>query len=204
MPSRPLAAPLALCAAAACSDTLALRVPADLVANPKSVRLTQGAAAVVDVTVSGLDAPVRLEWRSLAPAIATPDPVPGAGPMSGAIIRGVVPGATSVVVRVAGRPDVADTVAVTVGPPPCTDLGPAVSPNQATIAVGDTVRIRATVALCPGQGADGSLLWTSVQPAVANVDSFGLVTGLAPGVATIRVAPRGAPNVVAVATVTVR
>jgi uncharacterized protein YjdB len=201
---RTLAIVVALRAAAACSnDPTELRVPVDIVANPTSVTLTQGTVTTVGVTVTGIQDPVRLEWQSLAPGIATLDSVPGAGPMSGAIIRGVAPGATSVVVRVAGRPDVADTIAVTVTSPPCMALGPTVSPNQATIAVGDTVRIRANIVRCVAP-ADTAAVWTSLQPAIANVDSFGLVTGLTPGVATIRVAARSAPNIVAVSTVTVR
>ena len=90
-----------------------------------------------------------------------------------------------------------------VTPGPCFDLGPMVSPNTATIAVGDTVRVRAFMTQCITP-SDTTALWTSVQPAIANVDSFGLVTGLAPGIATIRVAPRSAPNIVAVVTITVR
>ncbi len=197
---RTLAALVALCAAACSNDPATLRVPVDLVTNPSSITMAQGQQTTVGATVSGISNPVRLEWRSLAPGVASVEPATG----SGATVLGIAPGATRIVVSLGGRPDVEDTVAVTVTSPPCLLRSVTLSPNQATIAVGDTVRIRASVPQCNGQPADTSAVWTSLQPAVANVDSFGLVTGLAPGVATVRVASRAAPNIVSTSTITVR
>ena len=67
------------------------------------------------------------------------------------------------------------------------------------------MRVRGLYLPCPARpGSDTSLVYTSLAPTVVDVDSFGLVSGLAPGIATIRVAARAAPNIVAAATVTVR
>ena len=191
---------ISLCTAAACSENLEIRTPVDIVANPRSVVTTVGTQVALGATVSGVEEPVRLEWRSLAPGLAVVDPTTA----TGAVVLGVAQGTTPIVVNVLGRTDVADTIVVTVQAPLCTLQSITMSPNQATIAAGDTVRLRAAVPQCNGQPADTNVIWTSLQPTIANVDSFGLVTGLAPGVATIRAASRQSPNIVAVATVTVR
>jgi len=61
-------------------------------------------------------------------------------------------------------------------------LGPAphfvVTPSQSTIAVGDTVRLRADVVGRPGPAR---VLWSTSTPAIVSVDSVGLVRGLAVG-----------------------
>jgi hypothetical protein len=193
--------PVAL-AAAACSDAVEFRVPVSVAAYPDLITIPVGASAPAGATVTGGTGAARLEWRSLAPGIAAADPVK----VTDILVRGVGPGTTSIVVSLVGQPAVADTVMVVISPAPCPLLGPVVSPAQAQVAVGDTVRLRVSMQLCPPlpAGADTSAFWTSLQPEVANVDSFGLVSGLAPGVATIRVAAWAAPNIVATATVTIR
>ena len=60
-----------------------------------------------------------------------------------------------------------------------------VSPSSASIQVGLTVQMAATVVDGQGNEVSGDVSWTSSDPAVASVDSGGLVTGLVAGTATI-------------------
>lgn len=62
----------------------------------------------------------------------------------------------------------------------------AISPNGASMAVGGTVTLQATAYDAAGSVVPGkSVLWNSVQPTVASVNSTGLVTGITPGTARI-------------------
>lgn len=56
-----------------------------------------------------------------------------------------------------------------------------VSPTRLTLAVGDTARLRASLAAPDGRQLRGPASWTSSNPAVAGVSQDGLVTGLAQG-----------------------
>jgi hypothetical protein len=67
-----------------------------------------------------------------------------------------------------------------------------VTPPDATVARGDTLRLRASL-----QDASGNILrdrpveWTSENPEVAEIDGNGLVRGLAPGTTVIRASSEG-------------
>ncbi|WP_419947999.1 Ig-like domain-containing protein [Candidatus Palauibacter sp.] len=61
-------------------------------------------------------------------------------------------------------------------PPPAVSVTPAAD----TLAIGHTLRLRATVT-----GAGGRVIWTSSDDSVAAVDASGLVTGVTAGTATI-------------------
>ena len=75
------------------------------------------------------------------------------------------------------------------------------TPPSASIAVGDSVRFSATVAI-PGE-ADKRALWTSSDQRVVTVDAFGLVRAKSPGTATVLVASVAEPSTRASAIVTV-
>lgn len=63
--------------------------------------------------------------------------------------------------------------------------GVSVSPTTASIAVGSTQQLTATIA--PSNASNQTKTWSSSNPAVATVNSSGLVTGIAAGSATITV-----------------
>jgi hypothetical protein len=74
-------------------------------------------------------------------------------------------------------------------------------PLVATVGVQQTIRLSATVFSDGGQVLSGrNVEWTSLNPDIATVDIGGTVTGMAPGIATIRAASEG---VTATASVTV-
>jgi Tol biopolymer transport system component len=60
-----------------------------------------------------------------------------------------------------------------------------VAPAFDTLAVGDTVRLGATVVDAHGQTLSVRVQWATLNPGTAFVDTLGLVTGLAPGVVMI-------------------
>jgi uncharacterized protein YjdB len=61
--------------------------------------------------------------------------------------------------------------------------GVAVSPSSSSIQAGSTQQLTATVS--PSDASNTSVTWSTSNPLVANVNSTGLVTGLAAGTATI-------------------
>ncbi len=61
----------------------------------------------------------------------------------------------------------------------------AVSPSAATIQVGLTVQMTATLVDGAGNEVSGDVTWTSSNLIVASVDSGGLVRGLVAGASTI-------------------
>lgn len=72
-------------------------------------------------------------------------------------------------------------------PRPVPDLVVTVSPPGATIFVGGTLELRASVTLENGQPVtDAPVNWTSSEPGHVMVDTTGRLTGMAPGKATVR------------------
>jgi alpha-tubulin suppressor-like RCC1 family protein len=63
-----------------------------------------------------------------------------------------------------------------------------VSPPTGSVVAGGTVRLRAVLIDASGSRRVGGVTWTSDAPARATVDAAGLVTGVAPGSATITAA----------------
>ena len=75
------------------------------------------------------------------------------------------------------------TVTITVVAPPPAVLGIVVTPDAATLVVGDDLALDATVQTVGG--APDGVDWSSSDDAVATVDDAGLVAAVAPGPATI-------------------
>ncbi len=201
MPLRRTATLALALAAAGCHAPADAGPPPVLIANPASIALPVGTTTGVGATVRDLAGPPRFAWRSLAPDVAEIVRTTDVGAI---LVRGARIGTTQLVVRLADRADVADTVEVAVTAPPCQPLGMTVKPSVMELAVGASQRIEATFIPCVGTTTDTTVTWRSIQPQVATVDSTGLVTGVAPGVATIVAASRATPNIQAVSTVTVR
>jgi len=98
-----------------------------------------------------------------------------------------------------------------VGATGCGDAGPSgpdpldavsqivVSPSEATVDVGSTIRLSATVLNGRGESVPVTVSWASTSPSVATTDGFGTVSGLAEGTATIIASAGGRSGTSAVA-----
>ncbi len=102
-------------------------------------------------------------------------------------VTGIAPGTTSVVVTIEGQ---TATATVTVRPVPVAAV--TVTPNSSSIGVGGTVRLGALVTDASGNALAGrTVTFTSSAPNIASVGTDGLVTGVAPGTATIQATSEG-------------
>ena len=94
-------------------------------------------------------------------------------------------GSTTLNVREGTNPTVSITLTPLMGTQPVSaSIGSLViglSPGVATLEVGDTVRLQATIFGANGDSVAGKVVWATVNPARASVDSAGLVTALAAG-----------------------
>jgi uncharacterized protein YjdB len=78
----------------------------------------------------------------------------------------------------------------------CTlELGFGVAPFDTTITMGSTYTLRARYTSCGGRETwpATDAVWGSQDPSIAAVDSFGRVSGIAPGYATLAVSSPGFP-----------
>jgi uncharacterized protein YjdB len=89
---------------------------------------------------------------------------------------------------------------ITVTPALVAVTGVALSPTTASILIGGTSQLTATVA--PSDASNKTVSWTSDNTSIATVDSYGLVTGVAAGSATITVTTQDG-GITATCTVTV-
>jgi hypothetical protein len=91
------------------------------------------------------------------------------------------PGMVTVGAVIAGKPGFAD---VTVVAPEAASVG--VSPFSEALPVGATAVLSATARSANGDPrTDVAIKWTSKTPAIAKVDAAGMITGVAPGIATV-------------------
>jgi uncharacterized protein YjdB len=136
-------------------------------------------------------------WASGNTSFAT---VNGSG-----LATGVAAGATSITATSDGMSGVA-ALTVTAGPPPPPPPPVAsvtVTPPSASITTGSTVQLSATLRDAGGNVLTGrAVTWTTSASSVAIVSATGLVTGVAPGGATITASSEGVSGTSAI-TVTV-
>ena len=154
-----------------------------VVISPADPTITVGQTLQLDVTVRG---PANQEltgrsvlWSSGAPTVATVSPTGAVKALAAgtaiifANVEGVI-GSTSVTVR-----------QVAVG-------SVVVTPSTASVAVGGSVQLSATVKDASGAELTGRLVgWSSSDEAVAVVSSTGRVSGLKVGTATITASSEG-------------
>src|SRR4029079_16024143 len=76
----------------------------------------------------------------------------------------------------------------------CVLLGITISPTNAVVHVGDTLRVRASFHDCPGPPRAHDYRWTTTNASVATVDSIGLVRSGARRLVTILAALLDAPD----------
>jgi uncharacterized protein YjdB len=98
-------------------------------------------------------------------------------------VRSNASGVLNVVFRPIANFDYAAVNAIEVGLTPLTSV--AVNPSNASVGVGDTTRLSATI--LPAIATNQKVVWSSSNTSVVSVDGTGLVTGVSPGTATITV-----------------
>jgi uncharacterized protein YjdB len=114
-----------------------------------------------------------IAWSTSAPNVAT---VTSTG-----LVTSIAPGSATISATAEGK---SGTAAITVSPKPVSSV--IVSPGQSTVIVGQTVQLTAQVTDDQGNVLSGRpITYTSGAPAVATVSASGLITGVAPGSATI-------------------
>lgn len=129
-------------------------------------------ARVVDASGARLSN-ARLYWSTENPAIATVS-------QSGNVVA-VAPGATRLAVSSRG---VSAIVPVTVAALPVAVVR--VTPASTKVRAGSSVTLRADAMNSAGDTITGNpVLWTSSNDVVATVSSFGIATGVSPGIASI-------------------
>jgi uncharacterized protein YjdB len=118
-------------------------------------------------------------WGTTNPAVAT---VNGSG-----LVTGTAAGTATITASSEGQSGTA-AIAVTLVPV----ASVAVSPASASVAVGQTVQLTATLKDASGTPLSGRVVtWSSGAPAVATVSATGLVTSVAAGTATITATSEG-------------
>jgi uncharacterized protein YjdB len=98
-------------------------------------------------------------------------------------VRSNASGVLSVVVRPIANFDYAAINAIEVWLTPLASV--AVNPSIASVGVGDTTRLAATI--LPANATNQKVVWSSSNTSVVSVDGAGLVKGVSPGTATITV-----------------
>ena len=145
-----------------------------LTLNVTSVSINVGETYKLQAAISPAEATDNLVWSSGNTAVAT---------VSNGVVTGEAAGVTTITVKSSnGR---TASCIVMVKTPEVLPYGIAISEKTATIEVGKTVSLTATVA--PSNATNKSVTWTSSNTDVATV-SDGVVTGKSAGTATITAA----------------
>jgi uncharacterized protein YjdB len=138
--------------AAACDDASAPREPVSV--SPPTLQLLTGDTARLAVS----DASAAVRWQSSAPAVATVD--------RGGLVTGITPGSASI--WALRGVDSASANVLVIGVK-CAGA-PELSPDNVTLAAGDTVRAYAQ----SGCSTIADVVWESSDPAVAVAVSRGV------------------------------
>ena len=120
---------------------------------------------------SGAELTRTVAWQSDAPAVAIVD--------ANGLVTALTPGTATITATCEGLlANAVITVKARVA-------AVAVTPAQAEILIGETVKLTATLTDADGNVLDRPVEWTSNDPNIASVDATGLVTGNADGTVTI-------------------
>ena len=153
----------------------------ELDAVGRTVRLT---ARVLDQWGEPLPGAAVERWSSGDASVATVD--------SAGLVTAVARGRTVVTAAVGGASGSAEVVVAWISG------GVSVTPAEATLAPGDTLRLVASVTGDDGHPVTGAeFAWSSSNESVATVDSRGVVVAVAPGRAVVTAAVRGASRAAA-------
>jgi uncharacterized protein YjdB len=163
--------------------TVLPKPPASIELSSNTLSLTVGQGSRLQATVRDGDGGVLsgapVDWKSSNTNVATVD---GDG-----LVRGVGAGSATIT---ATSGSVKDEATVTVSPVPANAV--VVSPGEATLFVGQTQELSATVTDANGDPLSGRpITWGTSSAAVATVSTSGVVTAVAPGTATITATSEG-------------
>lgn len=156
---------------------------ASVVVSPPTASVVAGQTVQLTATTRGAQGNLltgrRIFWSSSNTGVATVD--------STGLVAGVAPGTATITATSEGKNG---TAIVTVTPVPVASVS--VSPASATVEVGESVQLTATVKDVAGNTLTGrTITWQSSDRTVASVDSNGLVTGAGEGSATITATSEG-------------
>jgi uncharacterized protein YjdB len=190
---RSLAIGVAGLSLAACGDDVSVVQPqSTLTVNPTSVNCVVGQQVAIGASLNPSISGATFTYTASGTGVTV------AGNGATATVTCNTVGASSITV-VSGNQTVTVPVTVTAGQSPVNGI--IITPTTASVGVGGTVTLSATVL---GTGTLPAARFRSAQPAIATVDSIsGVVRGVATGVATILASPVGNPGLTAAATVTV-
>ena len=167
---------------------------------------TSVAPATVEITPNTLDAHVgeKVKFSATAkdasgnaieekPSVWFAAPFDLAGADEAGEVTFHAPGVVTVGAVIAGKAGYA-TVNVVNSKVASLEIAP---PDYTTVVVGGTEKLNAIARSVNGDPrSDAAMKWTSDKPSIASVDAAGLVTGLAPGSATIKATSESASNTV--------
>ena len=171
-------------ALAACGSSTAPNGPVGSVTvTPATDSVAVGNTVTLQATVMAPGGQVlsgqHVFWNTGNASVAT---VTDAG-----VVTGVAPGTVQIAASAGGSSGVAT---ITVLPPPVASVS--VTPPLDTIVLPGTAQLTAAVFDAQHNPLTGrTITWSSNMPNVANVDANGLVTGVAPGSATITASSEG-------------
>ncbi len=157
--------------------TVSLAPVVSMTVSPASARVDLGGTTWLTATLKDSAGSVMsgraVTWASSSPTIAT---VSQTG-----LVAGVAAGPVTITATSEGK---SASAAIRVANVPVASV--LINPVTAVALVGTTVQLAATLLDSAGNVLSGrSLTWASSDPSVATVSPAGLVTGLAPGAATI-------------------
>ena len=163
--------------------TVLPKPPASIELSSSTLSLTVGQESRLQATVrdagGGVLSGAPVDWKSSNTSVATVD---GNG-----LVRGVGAGSATIT---ATSGSVKDEATVTVSPVPANAV--VVSPGEATLFVGESVTLKATVTDANGDPLSGRpITWSTNSSGVATVSTSGVVKAVAPGTATITASSEG-------------
>lgn len=166
---------------------------ATVTVSPPTAEVVSGGTVQLSASVrdgNGAELPGRLVgWSSSDDATAAVS--------STGLVSGLKAGTVTITASSEGR---SGTATVTVTPPaPAPVATVTVTPSTATVTVGQTTTLQARTLDGNGTELTGrAISWSSDNPGVANVSQSGVVTGVAPGNATITATSEGKTGTAAI------
>ncbi|MFN9109600.1 MAG: Ig domain-containing protein, partial [Bacteroidota bacterium] len=174
------------------STIVSVRIPRSVSVSPGTTTLSPGQTRQMTATVVAEESLSKaVLWRSANPSVAMIS--------SGGLITGVAPGTTTITAVLAADTTRRGTASITVV---ALVREVAVQPSAATVAIGETRQLTASVTADPG--ADRTIQWRSANPAVASVSNSGLVTWVSAGTAVVTAVSTADTTKQSTSTITVR